>query len=197
MGMSRQRALPPDIFTDEDLMLLAPEVRLTGIGLRLHADDEGRESTTWWMLKASIWPGHPEITEDVLVDHLLLLDAAGYIGIYQAAGRTYYAVREWPSVSHREPSKHPAPPADLFRNRSGTSPEDFPAWEREGGRGREGAAERPAGMPPSPFCRVHQPLGTEADCRHCGTARLAHDQWLREHREDSTSDEGRKREDGD
>lgn len=185
MGMSRQRALPPDIFTDEDLMVLPAKVRLTAIGLRMHADDEGRESTTWWMLKASIWPGHPEVTEEVLVDHLLRLDDVGYIGLYESGGRTYYAIRDWPSVSHREPSKCPPPPADLFRKRSGSSPEDFPAGEREREResewGREGASERTAGLPPSPFCRFHQPRGTEAKCRHCGTARLAHDQWLREH----------------
>lgn len=187
MPMSRQRALPPDIFTDEDLIALPIEVRMTGVGLRLNADDQGRESTTTWMLRSAIWPGNPEISDDVLIDHLLQLDAAGYIGLYHHGGRTYYVLREWPSVSHAAPSKHPAPPADLFRNRSGTSPEEFSAWEREREGGGVSAGERPDGVPPSPFCRVHQPAGTEQDCRHCGTARLAHDQWLREHRAEGTA----------
>ena len=177
--------LPPDIFTDEDLIEMPLAVRLTAIGLRMHADDQGRETTTPRMLVASIWPVDPDMDEETIVDHLLALDDAGYIGIYDAGGRSYYALRDWPSVSHAAPSKHPPPPAGLFRIRSGASPEDFSAWEREGARERERATEwgeeSPAGIPPSPFCRVHQPRGTERNCRHCGTARLAHEQWLREH----------------
>ncbi len=177
--------LPPDIFTDEDLIALPIDVRLTAIGLRMHADDHGRETTTPWMVRAAIWPGHPEMTEDVLIEHMLTLDDAGYIGIYSAGERTYYALRDWPSVSHPAPSRHPAPPADLFRNRSGTGPDSFSAGERGSERERETSEEwreeSPAGIPPSPFCRIHQPYGTERNCRHCGTARLAHEQWLREH----------------
>ncbi len=153
---------------------------MTAIGLRMQADDHGRESTTPWLVKSAIWPGNPEITEALIEDHLLLLDEAGYITIYCADGRTYYAVNDWPAVSHPAPSKHPPPPATFQRHSSG-SLENFSAWEREGGES-EGGAERPAGILPSPFCKLHQPSGTRANCRHCGTARLAHEQAVEERR---------------
>jgi hypothetical protein len=188
--MHKQKPLPGDIFTDEDLIALPIAVRLTAIGLRMHADDQGRESTTPWRVKSAIWPGNPEVTEDDLIEHLLLLDAAGYVGIYSVGDRTYYQVRDWPAPSHPAPSQHPAPPADLFQRAAGISPEARSAWEREreGERGWESAPESPAGVPPSPFCKVHQPNGTRQACRHCGTARLAHEQYLHESRQ-RTGDE--------
>ncbi|MGV3712240.1 hypothetical protein [Pseudolysinimonas sp.] len=176
MAMSRQRAVPPDIFTDEDLMQLPIPVRLTAIGLRLHADDHGRESTTTALLKASLYPTTEEISEEEIVEHLLLLDEAGYIGIYADGSRSYYALADWPAAQHPKASKFPPPPPETFMKTSGSPPEDVMAWEREG----EGASEGgPAGVPPSPFCPVHRPNGTRRDCRHCGTARLAHEQHLR------------------
>lgn len=184
MGMSRIRSVPPDIFTDEDLMALPIPVRLTAIGLRLHADDYGRESTNTALLKASLYPTTAEISEEVLIEHLLQLEEAGYIALYHDASRTYYALADWPAPSHPKRSKFPEPPPSAFQKTAGRSLEDFSAWEREGER--EG--ESPAGIPPSPFCPVHRPNGTRNDCRHCGTARLAHEQFLREHR--AAGDEG-------
>lgn len=180
MGMSKMRPLPHDLWTDEDLIALPLTVKWTAVGLRMHADDEGRESVTDWMLRPSIWPGDADMTEELLVDHLLLLAEAGVIGLFESGGRTYYQMRSWPSVSHPQQSKHPQPPPELFQNFAGSPPEDFSAGEGE--RGERGTSEEsPAGIPPSPFCLVHQPNGTRQNCRHCGTARLAHEQWLREH----------------
>jgi len=191
MGMNKMRPLPLDLWTDEDLIELPLDVKWTAVGLRLHADDQGRETTTAWKLLPSIWPGNRDVDEDVLIEHLLLLDQIGYIGIYSAAGKTYYALRAWPAVSHAAPSKHPPPPADLFQNASGPDPETFSAWESESGERAEGGARgRPAGLPPSPFCKVHQPAGTTDDCRHCGTARLAHQQYLAEQRASVGDDDG-------
>ena len=179
MGMSRIRALPPDIFADEDLMALPIAARMTGIGLRLHADDYGRETTNTMLLKASLWPATDEITEETLVEHLLQLDEAGYIVLYSDGAKSYYAIVDWPATSHPKPSKCPPPPPAAFQRSAGEPLDDRSAWEREGGS--EGEAR--AGIPPSPFCRIHQPAGTRRDCRHCGTARLAHEQWVRENRE--------------
>lgn len=186
MGMSKMRPLPIDLWTDEDLIALPLPVKWTAIGLRMHADDEGRESVTDWMLRPSIWPGDATVTADVLTVHLLMLDQAGVIGIYSAGDRTYYQVRSWPAVSHPNRSKHPPPPPDLFQNAAGNPPDDFSAGEGES-ESRETNWERPAGIPPSPFCTDH-PRGTRQPCRHCGTARLLHEQYLAESRAGRSDD---------
>lgn len=185
MVMNKMRPLPLDLWTDESLIELPLTVKWTAVGLRQHADDHGRETITDWMLRPSIWPGEQQMTEELLVDHLLQLDEVGYIGLYTVGAKTYYTLRQWPAVSHPAPSKHPAPPPDLFQKFAGSHPDDFSAGERASGREGETSAERPAGIPPSPFCRAHQPAGTTRDCRHCGTARLAHEQWIREQRDTS------------
>ena len=182
--------LPPDIFTDEVLIELAPEVRLTAIGLRLHADDQGRESARTEMVKAAVWPLSEEITLEVLETHLLRLDQAGYITLYAAAGRTYYAITEWPAVSHAARSRHPAPPAPStrpsFQSTSGSSPEDFTAGERERAESENGEGEGAwrdaegisgnSKLPPSKFCPEH-PVGTYKPCGPCGTARQQASIW--------------------
>lgn len=185
------RPLPADLWTDEDLIELPLPVRMTAIGLRLHADDQGRETVTDWTLRPSIWPGPHGVSASELVEHLLLLDYAGYIGLYSDEKRTFYQVREWPAVSHPRPSRFPPPPPDLFQRFAGRPPANFSAQEREGGSGGEGESEaraHAAGGRPSPFCRVHQPNGTEADCRHCGTARNALDQWKAQRAAEDTPD---------
>lgn len=184
MGMEKQKPLPADIFTDEDLIALPVAVRMTGIGLRMHADDHGRESTTLWRVRAGVWPGNPEFTDEVLTDHLLMLDDAGYIGVYSVEDRTFYQVRVWPAPSHPRPSRIPAPPLDLFQRFAGSSPAGRSAWEgeSEGDESEWGESGGSlAGIPPSAFCKLHQPHGTRANCRHCGTARLAQEQWIRQH----------------
>jgi len=178
--------LPPDIFTDELLMDLDIELKWTAVGLRMNADDHGRESANPMLVKAAIWPLDPSKTNTVIEDHLLALDYAGYIGLYNVDGRTYYAIADWPSVSHAARSRLPAPPPGTFQRSSGGPPEFLSAGERGSEREREwtseSSEESPTGIPPSPFCKLH-PRGTTANCRHCGTARLHHEQWLREFRD--------------
>jgi len=181
--------LPPDIFTDELLMDLDIELKWTAIGLRMNADDHGRESANPRLVAAAVWPLDSSKTSAVIEDHLLALDYAGYIGLYNVDGRTYYALADWPAVSHAARSRLPAPPPGTFRKSSGGSPEFLSAGERGRERerewvseGAEGDEERPAGIPPSAFCKMHQPAGTKDNCRHCGTARLAQKQWEDEQR---------------
>jgi hypothetical protein len=186
MAISNPRPLPVDLFTDEHLIELPLLVKWTAVGLRQYADDQGREQVNSRLLKAAIWPLHEEVTPQVIDDHLLLLDEIGYIGIYASSGRNLYSMASWVVVSHPKPSRFPAPPPDLFRNASGSFPESFSAGEREGERERASEGEwapegAPSGsqleVPPSPFCKLHRPSGTTSNCRHCGTARLANEQW--------------------
>lgn len=184
--MDKNRPLPPDIFTDVDLISLPAEVKVTAFGLHFHADDEGRQTLTTWQIKGKIWPGNPEITEDTIIEHILMLEEAGYLITYYVGDRAYFQLTRWPRPNHPLKSAFPPPPADRRRTasdaRAGRS-----AWEGEGEgeprEARERPRERPAGDPPSPFCRAHQPAGSGGvPCIHCQDARLAYQVWERQQR---------------
>ncbi|POH63615.1 hypothetical protein C3B60_15975 [Cryobacterium zongtaii] len=193
MGMKRKRDILPEMFRNEDLLALSVATRLTAVGLRLYADDHGRESTTPALIKAALWPLDTEVTNAVVTEHLLDLAYAGYLDIYQVGPRTYFQLTEWPRVDH--PAESRIPPAPI-RNPSGNVPDQFAAGEgerreRESGSEGEGAwrdaewaresvegenSRTDPDVPPSPFCRSH-PQGINAPCRNCGTARLRHRAW--------------------
>lgn len=192
--------LPLDVFTNEDLMELPDELWRTAIGLRSNADDQGRGSARPAMLKAAIWPLRPEVTTDVLEEYLTRLDDLKYIQIWTDPddGREYYAMREWPAVSHPQPSRHPEPPPlPQKRSRAAGSPlagrsaveresERESGWrdpaEGEEGEGAWRDAESFAGKPPSKFCHEH-PGGTLTPCGPCGTAREQNKLWEKRQRE--------------
>lgn len=178
MITNSMRPLPPDILLDRRLITLSPEVKWTAIGLRMYVDEHGREVLDPHLLRSAIWPAQPEITTEMVEDHVLLLDQLGYIVIYAAGGETLFAMARWGKLSHPEPSLYPPPPPDLIQKDSGIRPDRFPAveWESEGASA-EGASvgAGPSGIDPdwfpSPFCSEH-PMGIDGDCRQCGTARL-------------------------
>lgn len=188
MGIGRQRPVPPEDFTSEELLTLPAAVRATMTGLRMHADDQGRENANQRLLWSSIWPLSEEVTEEQIVDHLLELDAVGWLTIYSAGGRTYYQVDNWPKVDHGKPSRLPPPPSRTIRD---TDREPFAAREGE----RAGESERPEGaasrtdrdLGPSPFCTEH-PDGINEPCRDCGTARLRHERFIAERRAQALSE---------
>lgn len=185
MGISRQRPVPPEDFTSEELLSLPATVRATMTGLRMHADDQGRENAHQRLLWSSIWPLSEEVTEDDVVDHLLRLAEVEWLDLYSATGRTYYQIVNWPKVDHGKPSRLPAPP-------SRTPRESFAAGESESA----GESERPESGPsrtipalgPSPFCSQH-PDGIDEPCRDCGTARLRHERWVVARRAVATEEE--------
>lgn len=199
---SRLRSVPPSMFSDELLLELPAEVRLTGIGLRFFANDHGRQTANPTMLKAQLWPLTPHVTEEAIDDHLVALEDAGYIRLYAVGARTYFQLVEWPSVQHRseDVSRVPAPPPEPSNTGQSTpdsSTQTLPVVEREGERrgerGREGESGERAGRAggsaeggrallvgtpePSPFCKKH-PEGTDWPCPPCGRARLANKQWF-------------------
>lgn len=181
MPMNRRRSLLPEQFQDEELNRLTLPVRYTAIGLRLFADDHGRESCTESRIKAAVYPMDREMTESVVTEHLLELAGVQYLDLYSVGERDYFAIRDWPRVDKPQPSRIPAPPSGpSFSNHSGTRPDPFAVEERESERAGEWEGEvadrTNPDTPPSPFCRNH-PSGTDAPCRACGTARLRHRQW--------------------
>lgn len=182
MGISRQRSVPPEIFTDEALAQLPPAVRFTAVGLRMHADDSGRENANTRLLWSSLYPLSTEVTEDDLTEHLLLLAYCAEIVLYTVGERTYYQMVDWPKVDHPKPSRLPQPPPDDLANASRADREEprepFAAvGEERAGEGAE-PGEAPSrtdrDAPRSPFCPKH-PEGTLTPCGPCGTARMQHE----------------------
>lgn len=196
---SRQRSVPPSMFADEVLLELPTDVRLTGLGLRFFANEQGRQTANPILLKGSLYPLTDEVTAEVLDAHLVRLEDVGYIRLYVVAGRTYFQVVDWPSVDKRgiDMSRVPPPPPDpssIGQTDSESSTQTLAVVEgekreeREGGGEREGeesVGEAPQGSrsrllgtpKPSPFCRKH-PDGTDRPCPPCGRARLAHGEWV-------------------
>lgn len=186
MITNSMRPLPPDLLLERRLSTLPVEVRWTAIGLRMYADDHGREVFDPHLLRAAIWPADPHITTPIVEDHVLLLDEVGYIVIYPAAGETLYALARWGKISHAAPSYYPPPPPEVLRKVSRFALDRNPAVEGESAwEGDEGEGAGHPGIDPdkfpSPFCSQH-PLGTDDDCRACGTARLRLKLLERQHR---------------
>lgn len=187
MAMTRRRYVTPEGFGREEVVSLPPAVRLTEIGLRLYADDHGRERVNQRLMLARLYPMNAEMSEQDIDEHLLRLDDAGAIAVYAVDGQTYFSVTEWPSVDRPQPSRFPAPP-DPDASRSDREPIANDSWrgrerEREGVSDREWAesgharTDRESG-PPSPFCPAHEASGgTDTPCRGCGRARLKRKQW--------------------
>jgi hypothetical protein len=179
MAMTRRRVVTPEGFSRDELLSLPPAVRLTEIGLRLYADDHGREKVNQRLMLARLYPLDRERRESDIDDHLLQLDEAGVIVVYDAAGETYFALTHWPKVDRPNDSRFPDPPSRS--NRESFSNDSWRGREGEGeserGEGGHARTNR-EGLPPDPFCQRH-PEGTlnGAPCRECGTARLRRQKW--------------------
>ncbi|MDQ1205061.1 hypothetical protein QE377_001420 [Microbacterium sp. SORGH_AS 862] len=179
MAITRQRSVTPDAFLKPRLLMLSPQARLTEIGLRLYADNYGRELAMSRLLTAAIFPLDRDMREEDMDRILLELDDAGCIVLYSASGQDYYQMTDWPAVQHPgAKSNHPDPPDSSHEPFMNGSRELH--GEGEGVRVSEGerASESGGGlhdtlMPPSPFCNAHRATGgTDTPCRACGRARM-------------------------
>lgn len=180
MAMTRRRTVTPEGYSREELLSLPPIVRLTEISLRLYADDHGRERVNSRLMLASFFPLDRDMSETSIDEHLLMLDEAGCLTLYDLDGSTFYAMAEWPTVDRAKPSRFPDPPT--FANASRSDRDSFVAGERESERGSErdegGHARTDRDMPPSPFCPAHRATGGIKDpCRECGRHRLQRRVW--------------------
>ncbi len=181
MAMTRRRVVTPEGFSRDELLSLPPAVRLTEIGLRLYADDHGREKVNQRLMLARLYPLDESMTESTIDEHLLMLDDAGAIAVYGAGGDTFFSVTDWPKVDRPADSRFPPPP---LANNSRTDRDRFVAGERERERESErewgderghARTDRESG-PPDPFCPAH-PEGTDDPCRPCGVRRLRRKKW--------------------
>ncbi|MDR6867883.1 hypothetical protein J2Y69_002491 [Microbacterium resistens] len=188
MAITRQRSVTPDAFLNPRLLTLSPEARLTEVGLRLYADNFGREVAISRLLAAAIFPLSREMRDEDMDRILLELDQAECIEVYDVAGVTYYQMSDWPAVQHPGPkSRHPDPPAESHEPFMKGSRESHGEGEGERERAWEGESVGGRGLhdqdqePPSPFCPSHRASGgTDDPCRRCGRARLQRKVWDRE-----------------
>lgn len=180
MAMTRRRTVTPEGYAREELLSLPPAVRLTEISLRLYADDHGREKVNQRLMLANFYPLDESMTERTIDEHLLLLDDAGCVVLYDVDGATFFALTDWPTVDRAKASRFPDPP---LANDSRMHREPFVAREREGEGEREGESgparsPREGNTPPSPFCPTHRATGgIDQPCRGCGRARLQRKVW--------------------
>lgn len=184
MTLTRPRTIPLEAY--RTARTLPPMIRVTAEGLRMHADDHGRGPVELRQILADVWPETSEVTEAVLVDHLLTLAEAGLIVLFEdPSGRECYAFTEWGRVDRAGDPSVPEPPP--FARPSRHSRETFAAGEREseraseseGARGRERESLRMSReeLPPDPFCPDH-PEGTLESCIACQNARLRNKRFL-------------------
>jgi hypothetical protein len=202
----RNRAVPADLFTDERLIELPAAARLTAVGLRFFADDEGRASANPALILAGLFPLAPDMTPGLIEEHLLMLAETHYIRLYEAQGREWLVLVDWPKVDRGKRTVIPAPPnlREEFavgggrgrRSRAGGE-EGEGEGDGRGGTGLADGARRGSGPEAatdamralremlrgapevSPFCPKHQPRGTTQPCGPCGSARKQHEQWIR------------------
>jgi hypothetical protein len=191
--------IDPDHWTDPGLLArnLSRDARLTGTNLWGLVDDEGRMELRPELIAGSIYPGDPSVTADVIEGHLLELDEAGFLTMYEAMGRWWIQLHRMLKTARPSPSEAPPPP---LRNPPETYG-DFMAvggaraWARERveSENREGAEawtrwaeeqersrppERPMLLDAPPIGCPDHPHGRFADCGPCGTARRRHDRWV-------------------
>jgi len=215
---NRLRSVPPSMASDEVLLELDPEIRLTGLLLRFYVDDHGRGSANPELVRSQLYPLTPDLDGEVVEWHLAVLEGVGYIRTYKADKKLLLQVVEWPSQDRAQPSRLPAPPdedpppspdasrgsREALATSSRASREPLAVVEKreergeerasgESGAGEESEAARArallVGKPePSPFCKKH-PTGTDGKCMPCGRARLAHGQWVKAQMEAAEIDE--------
>lgn len=199
MTLSRPRTLTVEAF--RQIRRLPPALRATAEGLRMHADDHGRGRVELRQILADVYPEQSDVTESVLVDHLLELAEADVLTLYEERGVSLYVFTHWGRIDRPTKSELPEPPP--FARRSREPRESRLAGERgseresesEGARESEGASEAPSArmsrevLPPNPFCEDH-PGGVLEPCIACQNARLRNKHFLDIRRWDMRQGEG-------
>jgi hypothetical protein len=112
---NRLRSVPPTLWTDEVLLELPRDARLTAAGLRHYVDDHGRASARPALIRSQLYPLDLEVTDEEIEWHLAVLEEAGYLRLYEVRGRQYLEIPEWPSQDRAQPSTVPPPsePAEV------------------------------------------------------------------------------------
>lgn len=203
---TRQKTITSRDLNSREYLRAPDTAKPTALGLWIHTDPHGRRELIPELIAADIYPGRA--ATDLVVEHLLMLDEAGFLTIYQADGSEWISLNRPLRVDMRSvpPSLCPDPPHDKSRHvaavggagASEQARERASAWVREEAAERasewaawEEAQERVPRRPSRPLLMDAPPLGCPEhphgrflDCGPCGTARRRHDRWLAERRYD-------------
>lgn len=171
----------------------------TAIGLWLHTDGLGRREMVPELIAAAIYPG--EAATDLVIEHLLLLNEAGFLELYRdESGREWIALTRplkvdgrvaWsncPEPPIREPSRTFAAvggarvrASERLRAEQGERASQWATWAGEQ-EGRSQPPKRPLLLDAPPIGCPDHPHGRFENCGPCGTARMRHDRWVQEAR---------------
>ena len=159
--MARIRSLKPDLCLDERLADCDLQARLLFILMQPHCDDGGVHPAKPRTLRAEVFPHDEGITAGQVTAWMEQLIRAGLILEYQAAGESFWWVRDWaelqkvdkPNLRYPRPDdsastrrqvaeKEPTPPVVLTDDSASTrrqvadsSPPDWKGGDRKGEEG--------------------------------------------------------------
>jgi hypothetical protein len=123
----RIRSIKPNYNRSPDILPLSIPARYHFALLWTYADDHGRGQDFGYMLKADLWAGDSDVTEDTIEGWQAELEEHGRIQRYEGPdGRRYFQVLNWAKhqkPQHPKPSEYPEPPIhETFRKPHEASP---------------------------------------------------------------------------
>lgn len=144
----RIRTLKPEFYDDESVQGLPREVRYTFVSLFYYADDYGRASANPALIRSAIYPMDTDVDAEMIDAHLVKLEDAGLVKIYDVGSRTYLWIVDWffwqrvdKPTDSRLP-QHPDDPLTGIREQDKNIREPFASRRGplvgEGRRGKEG-----------------------------------------------------------
>lgn len=119
--MARKRQIDPELWKSEQFVRLSLPARLLWIGLFSNADDEGRLKGSPLWLKMALFPADNHAA-DLVEGWLQEVLAVGLALAYEVDGLRYLCLPTFAAhqyISKPYPSKLPAPPVGMVRERSG------------------------------------------------------------------------------
>lgn len=143
---NRLRSVPPSLHTDEALLELPRDIRLTASGLRHYTDDHGRASARPALIRSALYPLDTDMTDQEIEWHLTVLDDVGYLRVYAVDDRQYLQVLEWPSQDRAQPSRVPPPPEPSSATQATTTAPGGPSAPREALATSSRAAREPVAV---------------------------------------------------
>ena len=115
VNMARKRMLDPKIWESEQVMALPSDAFKLYIYCINHADDEGRMSVSYSMIKSRCFPINTKITTETVEKHLTEMAHNGLIWLYEVDDKWYLAHPNWlnyQTINHKTDSKLPGLPED-------------------------------------------------------------------------------------
>lgn len=195
---TKQRMISAQDLESPGYLRCPDEAKPTALGLWLHTDIDGRRELVPELIAAALYPGRA--ATELIVEHLLMLDEAGFLTIYTTPdGREWVALARPLKADRRGAISDCPPPPHGASRRSvavGGARERAEARVLAEGVERAGVwdvwaeeqerAHRPPARPllldaPPIGCPDH-PHGAFEDCGPCGTARRRHDRWVAQQR---------------